>query len=708
MLKKITAAVLCVLSLTSSGVYAETVQTGNNLTFDTAADTKIAASYKEDGSLAGVQLFNTDSGTVDYTQLLNGASGKNKIKIFSWKGESFEPVSPVIDNIFAVPKPDTFNEQNSIYNGNAAQSIAKYKPLCFYDTEYALADGVNTENTAKLYVNGTNLSWNESNISKYIVNNTYGKLALVDNVSNGDTNTVYYDELYVTAYTYARITDIDKYGDADIEVYDNGEIYYSFLSADTEYSIGGGKTYADLKEGDVLQIEYDRTKTSLSENISHIDVLTKAAEGKCTAFDDKDMTYTILSGDSSADYPYAHKQCGTMVGSQVVLYADDSGKIVFHEHLTSGKKIAVLDDIMQIGDEYRAHLILFDGTEKNLYVTNENAQKFISILNDESGNKYDAFQRVISYKETSAGYLNYADKLEPVSGEGTAYSDIIGNLRINSASKLMVLGEDGTLNSVTPAKLSQELTYAAYAYDKLCDGKYSYMIIKAKPDGYNDNTQTAVFVKSYNSTNNDGNPAAAITVLYKSAECSYLLSDSITADGINKGDVIVFALDSDDEIIRLDKIADMQLCSGSTRVPYENRGIIVPVSPKEWDKAYNQDTDVMLMYGRIVDKTSNSFTLVPADKDITASGDEVDFDICDDTAVYVYSYEENAASALHCDTASMIIKTNIPYSAKDSDTDDINWTNSELEWSTNYAFVKSVFGEAREVVVVIGPGSSDY
>lgn len=490
MFKKITAAVLCVLAFAATCASAETVQTGNSVTFDENADFRAAAMYDSRDRLVGVQLFGSQTGETDYVKLAERANGECGIRLFAWD-ENMSPTggAAVKDKVYSAGRKRVKADWYGSDEAAAAELAEKYSPVNIDGMSIKIADGVNTTNKAELYVNGRNVEWNTKNILKYLINSSQSALVFVDEGNNPDEQIVYYDKLCVNACAYAEIIGIteDSRGDLtfDIDVSDCGEYYYTSFNESTATINVKNSSKDKLRRGNMIKIDYDG-KDIFSADTVNIEVLKKAAEGKCISFDEKNMTYRILFDDIDgtdkldADYPAAYRLCDEAVGSMVELWADDSGKIVHHKHISNTGKYAVLEAIKEQGAEYVVELTLFDGTKKTLQATAKKYNTILKLLQDENGEKRAVQDRVITYRADSYGYLRSADKKDAVAGEGTANKYYVGGIRVNDTCSVLIADADGKLSEA--GSLADDMIYTVYGYDMLCNKKYSRIIVVEKPD----------------------------------------------------------------------------------------------------------------------------------------------------------------------------------------------------------------------------------
>lgn len=633
-----------------------------------------------------------------------------------------------------------FDDENKDYSGDPAAALADYEVLNYYATdaktgkvtEYKLANGDDTDNEAELWVNGVKMNgWNEEDLQTYIVDNNVGTVTLVDAPQGSKATTDgYYDYVLVSYYKSAIVSDVMSDGVVYFDVSESAfatEIEFDqdkVEDGDLQYTItldGKEIEYTDLQEDDVVSIAWDVTEEFDDSSFYDVIVVRGTVEGKVTSEDTDDETFTV----SGTTYKYDAEALSDgynreAVGMDVELFVDAFGRIVKMDEASSSKKFAILENVWYTDGEdvYYAKIVLPDGTTKDYEIKEDDdvddmySIAYSSGTVEAKGEKKDIQDRVVTYKVNSSNLIHSVttsgtDMKSVVDTEYAAKSNKIGGVKLNDNTKILDASEyEGKVSDLkTVSSLTDETKYTAYGYDKLSDSTYAFVIITDGIGGYTDDTQLAVFVKSYKDVDSEGDSADAISVLYNGEEKSYIVDD-VDVDDLNKGDIIVFKTNSSNEIDAIDLIAAMDLCNGTSRKDYAEDGYdVTPNYISKWNKDVNEDTEVELDFGVIVDKSNSEITLTTYGSESSTTA-EREYDLTDDTKVYVYSYKEVAKSALFVGNRSNIIKTSVQSSAKDDD-DNIDWDEIN-EYGVNYAFVKAVDGDATEIVVVIGPGKEDY
>ncbi len=284
------------------------------------------------------------------------------------------------------------------------------------------------------------------------------------------------------------------------------------------------------------------------------------------------------------------------------------------------------------------------------------------------------------------------------------------------------------LSIVTTDKLVDQLEYNVTAYGEPdSDGANPYVILTGK-EQYPSWTQIAVLTAAPSETA-DG--AYSIKALYGHEEQTFVTSDDIRGinidniDSLEKGDIVVLSFNQNGNVSELSRIVeasqiglDRDYFSVRQNAERSQTLLSITIPPnsnwtKEWsDRFDTEENMVHLVYGPIVDKTANSFTLgtyhegktylySPITDSIQSDsgrGGTMEFSLADETRVYVYDYSKSSKNRLNVGTKADIMSSKIdPYAISD---DTIHWSNV-TSYTINYAFAKVVNGEATDVFVIL-------
>ncbi len=284
------------------------------------------------------------------------------------------------------------------------------------------------------------------------------------------------------------------------------------------------------------------------------------------------------------------------------------------------------------------------------------------------------------------------------------------------------------LSIVTTDKLVDQLEYNVTAYGEPdSDGAYPYVILTGK-EQYPSWTQIAVLTAAPSETT-DG--AYSIKALYGHEEQTFVTSDDIRGinidniDSLEKGDIVVLSFNQNGNVSELSKLLGARQiglddCYAAVRHYAESSQTLLSITippnsnwTKEWSDRFDRgDNTVHLVYGPIVDKTANSFTLgtyregktylygpiTDSIQSASGRGGTMEFYLTDETRVYVYDYSQSFKNRLNIGTKADIMSSEIDRSAISDDT--INWSNVKSD-TINYAFAKVVNGEATDVFVIL-------
>lgn len=283
------------------------------------------------------------------------------------------------------------------------------------------------------------------------------------------------------------------------------------------------------------------------------------------------------------------------------------------------------------------------------------------------------------------------------------------------------------LSIVTTDKLVDQLEYCVTAYGEPdSDGAHPYVILTGK-EQYPSWTQIAVLTAAPSETA-DG--AYSIKALYGHEEQTFVTSDDIRGinidniDSLEKGDIVVLSFNQYGNVSELSRLLGARQIGldrdySSVRQNAESSQTMLSINEpdinwtKEWSERFDTEENMVhLVYGPIVDKTTNSFTLGTyrdgktylydsiTDSILSDSGrgGTMEFYLTDETRVYVYDYSKSSKNRLNVGTKADIMSSEIDRYAISDDT--INWSNVESD-TINYAFAKVVNGEATDVFVIL-------
>ncbi len=400
-------------------------------------------------------------------------------------------------------------------------------------------------------------------------------------------------------------------------------------------------------------------------------------------------------------------------------------------------------------DFYKISLFCDDGTERLLevdpYRCSWNGIFGSAIIDgilgfmysDGNSMKNDLANRIVKYKlSPTAGKLLALEAAEPnIRLNDTAFNETtqtLGAAKLGKQTKILngieylniYMPKTSDLNMVTANQLADQLKYSAIAYGEPdSDGAYPYVILTGK-EQYPSWTQIAVLTTAPSETA-DG--TYSIKALYGPEEQTFIASDGIDADitSLQKGDIVVFSFDHNGNVSEFSRLLGARQIGldrdySSVRQNAESSQAMLSIGEpdrnwtKEWSDRFDRgDNTVHLVYGPIVDKTANSFTLgtyregktylydpiTDSIQSDSGRGGTMEFYLTDETRVYVYDYSQSFKNRLNIGTKADIMSSEIDRSAISDDT--INWSNVFDNSTINYAFAKVVNGEATDVFVIL-------
>lgn len=400
-------------------------------------------------------------------------------------------------------------------------------------------------------------------------------------------------------------------------------------------------------------------------------------------------------------------------------------------------------------DFYKISLFCDDGTERLLevdpYRCSWNGIFGSAIIDsilgfmysDGNSIKNDLANRIVKYKlSPTTGKLLALEAAEPIIRlNDTAFNETtqtLGAAKLGKQTKILngieylniYMPKTSDLNMVTANQLADQLKYSAIVYGEPdSNGAYPYVILTGK-EQYPSWTQIAVLTAAPSETA-DG--TYSIKALYGPEEQTFIASDGIDADitSLQKGDIVVFSFDHNGNVSELSRLLGARQIGldrdySSVRQNAESSQAMLSIGEpdrnwtKEWSDRFDRgDNTVHLVYGPIVDKTANSFTLgtyregktylygpiTDSIQSDSGRGGTMEFYLTDETRVYVYDYSQSFKNRLNIGTKADIMSSEIDRSAISDDT--INWSNVFDNSTINYAFAKVVNGEATDVFVIL-------
>lgn len=690
----------------------------------------------------------------EFTVLSITPLGKNKVETFK--------TDDLDDENKNYMKSDYKNDDGTYDIGKA---ILGEKYLYAYkDGSSSSVNSYKLDNSAKLYVNGVEIGGeaNASNLNEFLVGNTVGEVTLIDtpDIENSQTSTDgYYDYIMVSYYVSALVDSVEEVSNGAeiyLDVYE--EEMESPITLDTDdddfsYKItldGKAIDYKDLQEDDVIAVAYNVNNSFDDSNFYDMIVTRGTIEGRVTTYSEKEDGYQI-NGEYYKNALNPDDNGKTLeVGSEVTLYVDAFNRFVKSEETITNKKYAVLENVyLKTGEDvYMARLATADGTIQAIpfqtKVDATQAEKYAKICNVNGlagGEKNPIADRVVEYKVTNSSseissltQISSGAVAESQEYKATASTNKIGNIRMNDATKILNASDydkDKAYSSLSLSDLVDGSEYTAIGFDKV-DSVYRFVVILDGNGGYTVNTPIAIYSQTEKRYDEANDQQVDSLVVYTASDDkttksqSILVADDYSLPNLTEGDVIVYKLDSDGYVDDVQVIFDSNLSTYSDFRSQVSSKLVVdgtadPTFSKwlkpidkwvESQTSYDKDGKAEVFFGPISEKNGNDISIaevsIDADgNEVTAENDVAEITVNSDANVYVYDYSKRSDERLAKSSVGSIRATNIPDSIKLADENGdktiINWSNANLTNKINFAFVKTIDGDATDVFVIVAP-----
>lgn len=459
-------------------------------------------------------------------------------------------------------------------------------------TKYSLEKSLND---IKIYVNGVKVDNTVDNLRRFVLENTTGKVQLIDTYSAQSKANGYYDAIFVTYYVTGKVDSVNNSSKKLVlKDYKPSGANMSSITLDTDaddelvYSItlnGEEVELASLKEDDIVSIAYDvgtdGKKSGKDSKFYEILVSRDVAEGKYTGKNTDDKEYTI---GGTAYEAVDFEGLELVLSDEYTVYLDAFGRIYDAEKLQSSAKYAIVDKYTkaQADDHYKATLYTADGSSKGIQLDTNKAKlyktqkdkdasknavtgkaiddemkKLVYGSTDSTAKKTNIQDRVVSYKiSASTGYITEIVFIDPVMGASEPNDDgdevvvsadyrestkTIGAVKMSAATKVIdaidYVGK--TTPSTSDLKTSSitafvdDTGYQVFGYDKGTDGTFSLVVVIDGDGTYTSDTMLAVITKTPEKGTSDNEDEYRITALYgKDGDKEKAEKELITADDV--------------------------------------------------------------------------------------------------------------------------------------------------------------------------------
>lgn len=536
-------------------------------------------------------------------------------------------------------------------------------------TKYQL----DTTNGVTIYINGVESSKSIAELRDYLDKNETASVTLQKETETGSTSTsAKYNTIMVSSYVTAIVDEvIDKTNETSVnfDTYSSGIQAKMTVNKDDDnytysFKLDGKEIEAkDLQQNDVLNISYDTTGSFKDSSFYDVIVTRNVVDGvKCTSINDSKGEYTI----GGTKYKAAEgMDIDVETSTEYSLYLDHFGRIAKADENSVSKNYGVLKNIYKkAGGDYMAQIITKNGTEEEYKVDNDKVNEYATYLkyatfysDAKKENKIDtttkdwqskvvAFDepeysasqpktvaypaQVVEYSVSSSSNkitIKNNGVIAPTAADAEykESGNKIGSVKMADSTVILDLSEVDTKDTYSVvSSLNDGSNYVAYGYDKSkSDNTYRFVIItEGTSSVFNSETQLAIFNGS-EVVDNDGDKTA-YNLVVNGEEKQFILDDDVVITGnkgetvadnaFDEGDVLVYATNSEGYISRIYSVfAAQNVLNGSSFEDFRTNAFknqsSVLADTKFADLLSDDDNDVNVVFGPVVDKSGNNITI---------------------------------------------------------------------------------------------------
>jgi len=512
-------------------------------------------------------------------------------------------------------------------------------------TKYQL----DTTNGVTIYINGVESSKSIAELRDYLDKNETASVTLQKETETGSTSTsAKYNTIMVSSYVTAIVDEvIDKTNETSVnfDTYSSGIQAKMTVNKDDDnytysFKLDGKEIEAkDLQQNDVLNISYDTTGSFKDSSFYDVIVTRNVVDGvKCTSINDSKGEYTI----GGTKYKAAEgMDIDVETSTEYSLYLDHFGRIAKADENSVSKNYGVLKNIYKkAGGDYMAQIITKKGTEEEYKVDSDNVKAYKSYLvksdadgavYDSTNKKTDAYpKQVVEYSVSSSSNkitIKNGGVIAPTTADAEykESGNKIGSVKMADSTVILDLSEVDTKDTYSVvSSLNDGSNYVAYGYDKSkSDNTYRFVIItEGTSSVFNSETQLAIFNGS-EVVDNDGDKTA-YNLVVNGEEKQFILDDDVVITGnkgetvadnaFDEGDVLVYATNSEGYISRIYSVfAAQNVLNGSSFEDFRTNAFknqsSVLADTKFADLLSDDDNDVNVVFGPVVDKSGNNITI---------------------------------------------------------------------------------------------------
>lgn len=536
-------------------------------------------------------------------------------------------------------------------------------------TKYQL----DTTNGVTIYINGVESSKSIAELRDYLDKNETASVTLQKETETGSTSTsAKYNTIMVSSYVTAIVDEvIDKTNETSVnfDTYSSGIQAKMTVNKDDDnytysFKLDGKDIEAkDLQQNDVLNISYDTTGSFKDSSFYDVIVTRNVVDGvKCTSINDSKGEYTI----GGTKYKAAEgMDIDVETSTEYSLYLDHFGRIAKADENSVSKNYGVLKNIYKkAGGDYMAQIITKKGTEEEYKVDSDKVNEYATYLkyatfysDAKKENKIDtttkdwqskvvAFdepkystsqpksvaypEQVVEYSVSSSSNkitIKNGGVIAPTAADAEykESGNKIGSVKMADSTVILDLSEVDTKDSYSVvSSLNDGSNYVAYGYDKSkSDNTYRFVIItEGTSSVFNSETQLAIFNGS-EVIDKDGDKTA-YNLVVNGEEKQFVLDDdvvitgnagkTVAEDAFDEGDVLVYATNSEGYISRIYSVfAAQNVLNGSSFEDFRTNAFkkqsSVLADTKFADLLSDDDNDVNVVFGPVVDKSSSNITI---------------------------------------------------------------------------------------------------
>lgn len=483
----------------------------------------------------------------------------------------------------------------------------------------------------------------------YLKNHETASVTLQKETEVGSTSTsAKYNTVMISSYATAIVDEvIDKTNETSVnfDTYSTGIQAKMTVNKDDDnytysFKLDGKDIEAkDLQQNDVLNIAYDTTGSFRDSSFYDVIVTRNVVDGvKCTSINDSKGEYTI----GGTKYKAAEgMDIDVETSTEYSLYLDHFGRIAKADENSVSKNYGVLKNIYKkAGGDYMAQIITKNGTEEEYKVDSDNVTAYKSYLvksdadgavYDSTNKKTDAYpKQVVEYSVSSSSNkitIKNGGVIAPTTADAEykESGNKIGSVKMADSTVILDLSEVDTKDTYSVvSSLNDGSNYVAYGYDKSkSDNTYRFVIItEGTSSVFNSETQLAIFNGS-EVVDNDGDKTA-YNLVVNGEEKQFILDDDVVITGnagetvadnaFDEGDVLVYATNSEGYISRIYSVfAAQNVLNGSSFEDFRTNAFknqsSVLADTKFADLLSDDDNDVNVVFGPVVDKSGNNITI---------------------------------------------------------------------------------------------------